>query len=167
MLKTFRKEFVVVAGLLAAPVAVGLAQPQEPVAPSRNDPRIHVLENFFARHRAPARAFAREFLLASDKNGLDWRLLPSISFIETGGGKIARNNNMFGWNSGRHRFKSVRESIHTVADKLAHSKLYRNKGTDQILSTYNTRPSWGNRIRAIMQTLGSPDLTPATVASLN
>lgn len=167
MLKTFRKEFVVVAGLLAAPVAFGLAQPPKRVAPSKNDPRVHVLENFFARHRSPARTFAREFLSASDKNGLDWRLLPSISFVETGGGKVARNNNIFGWNSGRHRFRSIRESIHTVADTLAHSKLYRNKDTDQILHTYNTRPKWGDRIRAVMRTLGSPDLTPATVASLN
>ena len=37
-----------------------------------------MLENFFAARHCPVRGLAREFLIAADKNGLDWRLLPSI-----------------------------------------------------------------------------------------
>jgi len=166
MLKTFPKEFVVAAGLLVAPMVIDFAQGAEPASAEKHDPRLAVLQNFFAARHCPVRNLAGEFLLAADMNGLDWRLLPSISLIETGGGKVSRNNNIFGWGSGRHRFVSIRESIHTVAAKLAHSKLYRDKDTDRILSTYNIRPRWGERVKAVMRSIGSPDLSGA-VAALN
>src|SRR5260370_11913805 len=102
MLKTFPKEFVVVAGLLVAPIAVDIAKGAEPAPATKTDPRLPVLENFFAARHCPVRSLAEEFLIAADTNRLDWRLLPSISFVESGGGKVARNNNIFGWNSGRH-----------------------------------------------------------------
>jgi len=166
MLKTFPKEIVVFAGLLVAPVAVDFAQGAEPLPAAKHDPRLAVLENFFAARHCPIRSLAGEFLIAADQNGLDWRLLPSISFIESGGGKVASNNNIFGWSSGRHRFSSVRESIHAVAATLAHSKLYRKKDTDGILTTYNTLPRWAERVKAVMRAIGSPDLS-AAVAALN
>lgn len=147
-----------------APATVDLGRAAEPM---KNDPRLPILENFFAARHCPVRALAQEFLLAADENGLDWRLLPSISFVESGGGKIARNNNIFGWGSGHHRFSSIRESIHTIAAKLAHSKLYRDKDTDRILSTYNTRRRWADRVRSVMRSIGSPDLSGATVAAAN
>jgi hypothetical protein len=159
MLKTFPKEFVVAAGLFAVQCA-------EPSPVAKDDPRLHVLENFFAARHCPVSSLAGEFLIAADKNGLDWRLLPSISLIESGGGKVARNNNIFGWNPGHYRFSSVRESIHTVAAKLAHSKLYRDKDIDRKLSTYNVCPQWADRVRSVMRTIGSPDLSGA-VAALN
>lgn len=166
MIKTFPKEFVVVAGLLVAPIAVDFANGAEPSSAAKNDPRLPVLENFFAARHCPVRSLAGEFLIAADKNGLDWRLLPSISLVESGGGKVSRNNNIFGWNSGRRRFSSIRESIHAVAAKLAHSKLYQDKDTERILSTYNSRPRWAERVKAVMRTIGSPDLSGA-VAALN
>jgi hypothetical protein len=166
MIKTFPKEFVVFAGLFVGPMAVDFAHGAEPASAAKNDPRLAVLENFFAKRHCPVRSLAGEFLIAADKNGLDWRLLPSISYVESGGGRLARNNNIFGWSSGRHRFSSVRESIHTVAAKLAHSKLYRNKDTDRILSTYNKRPRWAERVKAVMGSIGSPDLA-AALAALN
>ena len=158
MLKTFPSGIVVAAGLLVAPVVVGVMQAAEASSPAKNDPRLYILENFFAARHCPVRNLAKEFLIAADQNGLDWRLLPSISFVETGGGKAARNNNIFGWNSGRHRFSSVRQSIYAVAATLGHSKLYRHKGTERILRTYNTRPVWAERVKAVMRTIGSPDL---------
>ena len=166
MIKTFPTEFVVAAGLLAAPLSFGLLG-QTPASPAAtNDSRLHVLENFFAARHCPIRQFAADFLIAADQNGLDWRLLPSISLVESGGGKNQRNNNIFGWNSGKHRFSSVQASIYATAGKLAHSKLYRNKDLAGILRTYNTRPQWGERVKAVMQSIGSAE-TPAAVAALN
>lgn len=162
MLNALRREFVVTAGLLGVPFCLGLAQQPE----SKYDSRLPILENFFAARHCPIRNLASEFLIAADKNGLDWRLLPSISFVESSGGKIQRNNNIFGWNSGRHRFSSIRESIHTTAAKLAHSKLYRDKDTDQILWTYNPHAKWGERVKAVMRSIGSADF-PKAVAALN
>jgi hypothetical protein len=166
MLKTFPKEFVIAAGLLAGPMVLAGAEPAPVKAAMQNDPRFHVLVNFFAARHAPAQSLASEFLDAADQNHLDWRLLPSLSFIETEGGKTSRNNNLFGWNSGRHRFPTARAAIYNTAATLAHGKLYRNKDLNGILHTYNPRPTWIQRVKAVMQSIGSADLTPA-IAGLN
>src|SRR2546422_10286610 len=78
--------------------------PSLQVADYRNDPRLHALLRFFAKAGCPAKAYSHVFLEAADAYALDWRLLPSISFVESTGGKSARNNNLFGWDSGNARF---------------------------------------------------------------
>ena len=76
-------------------------------AGNREDPRLETLRSFFAEMDCPALAVSGVFLQASDAYGLDWRLLPSISFIESTGGKNLRNNNLLGWNSGKAEFPSL------------------------------------------------------------
>src|SRR5262245_53970576 len=61
------------------------------------DPRLGILERFFKQEACPAAQFAEDFLRAADTYQLDWRLLPSISLVESGGGREAKNNNLFGW----------------------------------------------------------------------
>jgi len=94
------------------------------------------------------------FITAADENALDWRLLPSISIIESGGGKAAVNNNIFGWDGGRIVFKSIPHGIRTVAQVLSKSDLYRHKNTDDILRLYNPYPDYGFRVKAVMRSLG-------------
>ena len=74
---------------------------------------------------------------AADHNALDWRLLPSLSYVESTGGKSARHNNLFGWDSGRAHFPSPIAGIHTVGYYLSHSDLYKDKALDKLLATYN------------------------------
>ena len=45
------------------------------------------LRNFFDKYKCPITNLAGAFIEAADRHGLDWRLLPSIVFLETGGGK--------------------------------------------------------------------------------
>jgi len=150
------------AGLLAVP-ALGFTQE---VHVKQHDPRITRLERFFSSHASPLVHFAAEFLTAADKNGLDWRLLPSISLVESGGGKAYKNNNIFGWNSGRSQFSSITSAIHHVAATLATSRLYRHKSVDAILRTYNSRPEYCEKVKTVMQTIGEADLSE-TAAALN
>lgn len=165
MISFVPKEFVMFAGLLAVPATVGLAQQGRTTPATKNDPRLARLQQYLAEKGRPIRSLAADFLTAADRYGLDWRLLPSISIIESSGGKTSRNNNIFGWDSGHQSFPSVRASIHTIAEKLANSKLYRHKDVDHILSTYNSRPQYAVRVKAVMETLG-PD--PAQfIAALN
>jgi hypothetical protein len=154
------KKAVVFASLLAA-------QAQTPVESIRvtEDSRLSRLEKFFEKCSSPLREFARDFLAAADKNRLDWRLLPSISMVESQGGKSYRNNNVLGWNCSRTHFPSVREGIHAVAARLSHSPLYRNKDTDGILHRYNTSPSYVVRVKAIMHALEATDLLQPAVAT--
>jgi hypothetical protein len=114
------------------------------------DPRLHLVHNFFLSINAPAQNYSHVFLSEADHHSLDWRLLPSISFVETTGGKAARNNNLFGWNSGRAEFSSVTEGIHTVAYHLANARPYKNKALDEMLWAYNPNPEYCKKVKSVM-----------------
>jgi hypothetical protein len=93
---------------------------------------------------------AAVFISEADLHHLDWRLLPGLSFVETGGGKTYRGNNVFGWNNGNSTFKTVREGIHVVASRLASSPYYRGKGLMDKLKTYNTDENYPTLVRGVM-----------------
>src|ERR1039457_7668003 len=90
-----------VRGLVTAPVVLSPRHAPPPAPDYQNDPRLEPLRTFFRTAACPAVEYAAAFLEAADFNELDWRLLPSLSYVETTGGKSARNNNLFGWDSGR------------------------------------------------------------------
>jgi hypothetical protein len=119
-----------------------------------NDVRYARLTSFLAKRSAPAAVLAADFLASADRHGLDWRLLPAISIVESGGGMRERNNNILGWNSGRTRFPSPGAGIHHVALRLATSGLYRDKNLDGKLRTYNPSRSYAARVKRVMRALG-------------
>jgi hypothetical protein len=141
-------------GLLATPVSFSIQQPAMAARPEANDPRLEAIQQYFGDRDCPLRDSAAEFLVAADQNELDWRLLPSISMIESSGGKDYRNNNVFGWDSCKESFTSVEAGIHFVASKLAKSRLYKGKNVDQKLLTYNPQPDYAPRVKAVMRALG-------------
>jgi hypothetical protein len=147
------KDFLLVAGLMALPSSVSFRQQSAVQAVNASDPRLRRLEEFFAKRDCPLRAAAADFLLAADQNALDWRLLPSISMVESSGGKDYRNNNVFGWDSCREGFSSVREGIHFVALQLSRSKRYRDKSLEMKLQTYNPNPDYPHKVKAMMRAL--------------
>jgi hypothetical protein len=106
---------------------------------------------FLERAHSPIKHLAVDFLRASDRHELDWRLLPSIALIETGAGRTAEGNNIFGWDSGRKTFRTVREAIYLVASRLGRSKLYRDKGLDEVLATYNPLPEYPGKVKSVMR----------------
>ena len=79
---------LVIAGMLTVPVSVTNAELPDAKAEYRNDPRLETLKKFFKSIDCPAQDFAEEFLKAADRHKLDWRLLPSLSVMESGGGHI-------------------------------------------------------------------------------
>src|SRR5690242_3632250 len=122
------KQVMVTIGLFALPLTarlekIGASKPPlpaktpQPVTPD-SDTRTDRLASFFARLHCPVVNLAADFVDAADENELDWRLLPSISVIESGGGKAYRNNNIFGWDNGARPFASIRSGIREVAYKL-------------------------------------------------
>lgn len=147
MRKLLSSGLAVFAGVLCAP-APGMQHTERkaPVA----DHRLAKLQAFFGKSDCPAKAYSNDFLLAADRYALDWRLLPSISYVESEGGKSARNNNLFGWNSGRASFRSARAAIEEVGYRLTHSHVYRSKSLDQLLATYNPYGDYPQRIKSVM-----------------
>jgi len=163
MTKSFSRGLVLAAGLLSSP-AVANTDPIPAEAISRKDPRWILVKQFFLDNGAPAHIYVDDFLIAADRNGLDWRLLPSLSIVESGGGREARNNNMFGWDNCRVHFSTLKDGIYRVASMLKNSSPYKKKTSiDQILWTYNPRIAYTIKVRALMAQLGPAQLVPAGV----
>jgi hypothetical protein len=162
-MRKFTQGAVLFAGLLAIPSSKDSDLLFAQVTEYKQDPRLGALEKFFDAYDCPIADLAADFLIAADRNGLDWRLLPSIAFVESSGGKDFRNNNIFGWDNGRQSFASVRQGIHYVADQLGASKLYREKDTGGILGLYNPRTDYAVLVKSVMRTI-SPE-RPEAVAS--
>ncbi len=143
------------AGFLISPVAM---QPIETknVRDVKQDPRYLLLRQFLTDRECPIARHAADFIIAADQNELDWRLLPSISMVESGGGKEYRNNNVFGWASCNERFPSIRAGIHAVAYYLANSKIYRHKNLESMLRIYNTaNPNYAAKVKQVMRSISS------------
>lgn len=168
MASPMSRRLVVFAGLLAAPVATAVTQtkvpaPQSPLKPT--DKRLTILQKFFKDRGSPLHRNAVDFIEAADRNHLDWRLLPSISMVESGGGKAYKNNNVLGWFNGEHKFATVGAGIRLVAERLSYSRLYRHKNVDRILATYNPLPEYARRVKSMMRTIEMAGLPVETAAN--
>lgn len=183
-LKPSRKAVAVALGLLVIPAAARMQQvtavrPQASTSetlaikaklePAAADPRVDRLSKFLSRLNCPVRSLAADFVIAADENDIDWRLLPSISVIESGGGKVYRNNNIFGWNRGNVLFSSIRHSIHEIAYKLGRSPLYRRQDTVGKLRIYNSEDSdYVQNVLEVMNRISpTPDLGASRPAAQN
>jgi hypothetical protein len=168
------KQCLMVSGLLLLPLTSRLekisgkpvpAAPHVaslPVAPSRPDPRTVRLRRFLSSLRCPVSFMAEDFVHAADDNHLDWRLLPSISVIESGGGKAYRNNNIFGWNNGLQPFPTIRAGLNLVAFKLGKSSLYRQRDVIGKLRLYNPDETYPQKVVDVMNRISpAPQLVSA------
>lgn len=116
------------------------------------DARVRALSAFL--NRFPVKQYSAEFIAAADRFHLDWRLLPCLSIIESGGGKVAPSHNFFGWNSGRARFESAVEAIHTVASRLAQAPHYKGKSLVEKLKIYNPVDAlYFSKVKKLMESL--------------
>ena len=152
MMKLFTSGMFVFAGVVSLPVGMSHRQTAVHPAPDyRSDPRLTTLRDFFRKFACPAEKYSAAFLEAADQYELDWRLLPSISFVESTGGKSAPHNNLFGWDSGRAHFPTATAGIHTVGYRLSHSDLYRDKSLDGLLATYNPNIEYAQKVKSVMR----------------
>jgi hypothetical protein len=152
MRKLFPSGLLVFAGFVSLPLAVSPRFGQHVPPPDyRNDPRLEKIRTFFTTLNCPAWKYAGTFLEAADDYALDWRLLPSLSYVESSGGKAAPNNNLFGWNSGKARFSSPHAAIHIIGFRLAHSGTYRDKDLDTLLETYNPNAEYAAKVKSVMR----------------
>jgi hypothetical protein len=159
------RQLIIWAGLLTVSTVPNVAQ-HVPESQYSRDPRLSRLKQFLERAHSPIKHLAEDFLLAADRHRLDWRLLPSISVVETGAGRTAEQNNIFGWDSGRKAFASVREAIYLVASRLGTSKLYRDKNLDDVLTTYNPLPDYPGKVKSVMRQVDASEPVQAR-AQLN
>lgn len=67
----------------------------------------------------PLAGYSVQMVLISDRYGIDWRLLPVIAVLESGGGNHACGGNAWGFAACRVLFGSLGEGIQVVASTLA------------------------------------------------
>jgi hypothetical protein len=126
-----------VMGAVLTACSVGVVHAEPAASQCDTDTRCQALRNFFLRYQSPLSKMALVFVQTADAHKLDWRLLPAISMVETSGGKHGTPNNVFGWNSGRTRFKSIEAGILFVAGRFARSPIYAGKTATGIIHKYN------------------------------
>ena len=108
---------------------------------------------FFRLHKSPVTHLSSAFIQEADANHLDWRLLPGLTYVESGAGRVFRGNNIFGWNNGNRSFRTIREGIHFVADRLAHGRSYSGKPVSGKLTAYNPNAGYRESVEAVMSSI--------------
>lgn len=133
------------------------------------DKRVEKLELYLASHNSPLAPYAPVFVENADKYGLDWRLVASISGVESTFGKFlpANSYNAYGWNGGNYYFKNWEDGIETVSKTLREK--YINKwGADNLykIAPYYAPPSrtWARNVAFFMDRIErGPKNRPATL----
>lgn len=141
--------------------------------------RAQKIDTYFKERDMPLEGYGMKMVLEAEKNDLDWRLLPGIAVRESTGGKHACKkvkNSPFGWGSCKISFKTMNESIETVARNLGGNNpntahYYDNKTTEAILKAYNPPsivPKYTKQVLAIMNNIQNQDIidTDSQVATL-
>lgn len=150
-MKRFLPSGLIFAGVLG--IAAAGTQADQDVNKNRKkfDLREAILRKFLRDNHCPDQEYTEVFIAEADNHGLDWRLLPSLALLESGGGRTAKGNNLFGWANGKSTFTSITDAIHTVAMTLAHGKAYRGKDLDAKLFTFNHDTDYRAMVRDIMR----------------
>ena len=135
---------------IAPPEAVLPPNPP-PLAP---DPRLEKLQTFLNAHNCADAGLVADYLRLADNDGLDWRLLPAISYKEESCTKNLKKNNLWGWQSGVRTFPSLLDGLTFVANQLYSNPLYAGKTTLQKLRIYNNHPEYAPSVESIMSMIG-------------
>lgn len=119
-----------------------------------NDTRVETLRKFLNSHKSPLADYAKELVITSDKYGLDWRLVPAISGVEsTFGKRIPQGSyNAYGWANGEYRFKSWEDSIEIVSKTLRTKYIDRGAPSINKIARRYAPPSstWARNVKFFM-----------------
>lgn len=118
---------------------------------SNFDYRIYTLRKFLNRFNSPLTPYSPEFIRTADYYGIDWRMVPAISGVESTFGKHIPVNsyNAYGWANGNYSFRSWPDSIQIVSKTLKEN--YVDKGAVSIskIAKIYAPPSttWGRNVK--------------------
>lgn len=119
----------------------------------KEDTRVEILRNFLKKYNSPLVPYTQEFVDAADSYGVDWRLVPAITGVESTFGKqIPKGSfNAYGWNNGAWKFSSWEDSIWYVISQLRTRYLDRGAvSVYQIGRIYATSPFWPGKVTLFM-----------------
>lgn len=98
------------------------------------DERVLILTRFLYKYKSPLTPFVNDIIFYSDFYGIDYRLVPAISGVESTFGKFIPQGsyNAYGWASGAYYFQSWQDSIRIVSMTLREK--YLDAGATNIYS---------------------------------
>jgi len=122
------------------------------------DIRPRQLQDFLDYYDSPMATYSGYLVQMADKYGIDWRLVPAISGIESTFGKNIPfgSYNAYGWNGGNARFDSWEESIEEVSKKLKEKYYSRGLNTPFKIAPVYCPPSkvWAGKVAFFMEKIG-------------
>lgn len=125
------------------------------------------IDAFFAKVNAPVVGYGREFVFASEKYKIDWRLLPAICRQESCGGLFPYNGdpqNILGYKINRD-IKSIKEAAELSAKSLSGNGkrthlLYKDKNLRERLVVYSgNERDYADKVFSFMKEIHSDDKT--------
>ena len=119
-----------------------------------DDARVEIVRNFFHKYNSELEPYAQEVIIAADKYGLDFRLIPAIGMQESNLCKKAPKESNNCWGFGIYgkkvtKFNTYAEAIDTVTKTLAND--YKAKGfttPEEIMQKYtpSSDGSWAESV---------------------
>jgi len=136
-------------------IAAGSAMLEKP--DFQVDERVIKLEKFLKSYNSPLAEYADKIVEAADRYGLDWKLVPAITGVESTFGKQipAGSYNAYGWANGAFYFQSWEQSIDLVSKTLKEKYIDRGLDTPYKMGPIYAPPSktWAWKITYFMNKL--------------
>jgi hypothetical protein len=134
--------------------------------------RAAKIDAYFGQYNLPAAGYGKVFVMAADREGIDWKFVAAKAMIESTGGKFVPKkdpDNMFGWGCSDSAglkckdFASKEEAINEVTAHLAGNrqgtaKYYKDKTLSQKMSSYNkVNPKYQPLVFGVMDKISKID----------
>ncbi|OGH10437.1 MAG: hypothetical protein A2857_05495 [Candidatus Levybacteria bacterium RIFCSPHIGHO2_01_FULL_36_15] len=129
-----------------------------------SDKRVVALQNVFKKYNSPLTPYAQYYVKYADKYKVDWKLLPSISGLESYFGNllISGTYNAYGWGGGYIYFKNWEDGIDTINKALKENYIEKGADTvDKIGPIYAEASHWSTAVKRYMNQINDEyiDLT--------
>lgn len=138
--------------------------------PYLTDRRVAVLYSFLDGYNSPLKYNAVDFVREADSNRLDWRLVASISGVESTFGKQLPYNSYNAWGWGIYgdnmiRFASYDEAIATISKSLREKYIdtWGAQNVYEIGRFYASSPTWAQRVVYFMNKIEPTNQLPITI----
>ena len=129
----------------------------KPIAKA-SDSRVKILKEFLEQYDSPLSPFSSNFVEIADKYDLDWKLVVSISGVESTFGREIPYQSFNGWGWGIYgnntiRFSSWNQGIETVSEGLRTNYINKWGARDvyEIGRFYAASPTWAQRVNYFMR----------------
>lgn len=113
------------------------------------------LKNFLEKRKSPLVDHIDTFIKVSEEYDIDYRLLPAISCVESGCGKvlIPGSHNAWGWGGGYIKFNDYEEAITKIAAGMDKGYFKKGRITPQQIGPIYAPPSktWAGKVEYFME----------------